>query len=53
MTSAQFLEQIIEAYGVILSASLPVTLFIAGCNLIFNTVVNAFTSGKLSFGGRQ
>lgn len=53
MTSTEFLEQVITAYGVILASSLPVTLFIAGCNLLFNTVITAFTTGKLSFGGRQ
>ena len=53
MTEERFIEAVIQAYCDLLAAAMPVTFFIAGCNLIFNTVVNAFTKGILTFGGRQ
>lgn len=47
-----FVQSCMSAYTAIIQNALPVALFFAGCNIIVNTTIDAFTRGKLRIGGR-
>lgn len=50
--NTEFFSVCCAAYAEVLSIALPVALFFAGCNIIINTVIDAFTRGKLRLGGK-
>ena len=50
MSASDFYTEVITGYLTIIQASLPVALFIAGCNVGFNILISAFCGGRLRFG---
>ena len=50
MDAAEFYVQVCYGYLSVLMATLPVALFIASCNVGFNLIITAFSSGRLTFG---
>lgn len=49
----QLIQDVLTAYKDLLSLGLPIALVIGACNLACNTIITAFFTGKLRFGGRH
>lgn len=47
-----YVQACMNGYAAVIQNALPVALFFAGCSIIVNTVITAFTSGKLRIGGK-
>lgn len=47
-----FVQACISAYIDVIEIALPITFFIAGCNIAINMIVGAFTGGRLHIGGK-
>lgn len=48
----EFVVAVITAYGEVISVALPITFFIAACNIGINVIVSAFLGGRLHLGGK-
>lgn len=48
-----FVQAVIDAYGKLVAASMPLVFFIGACNLSINILINAAFQGKLKIGGRS
>ena len=50
MSAQEFYNAVCAGYLSVITASLPVALFIAACNVSFNIIISAFSGGRLTFG---
>lgn len=48
---SDFVQACIHAYGELVGLAMPVVLFIGGCNIAINLIVNAFMGKGLHIGG--
>lgn len=52
MTQQDFIGYVLGGYKDMISAGLPVAMFIAVVNVSFNIIITAFTGGGFRFGRR-
>lgn len=49
---SEFVRIVIEGYKDVVVLAVPVTFFIAACNIGINMIVSAFMGGRLHMGGK-
>ena len=53
MTSAEFIEAVLNGYQSLLISCLPIVFFIGACNMAINIILGAFMNGSLRIGGHH
>lgn len=49
---SEIVTMVIDGYKQIVVIAVPITFFIAACNIGINMIISAFTGGRLHMGGK-